>query len=70
MASTMCTLRMATKLDPYRKTNWTVLGPWLVEAALARFGNRRLTIDEQAEVVANMRTPWKVRWSKWWKVLP
>ena len=63
-------LRMATNLDSYRKTTRTVLDPWLVEAALGQFGNRRLIVDEQAEVVANTRTPHKVRWPKWWKVPP
>lgn len=69
LASTMCKLRMAAKLDPYRETTRTVLEPWLVEAALARMDGR-LTQAEQAEVVANTRMPRKVRWPKWWKVLP
>lgn len=44
------------------------LNPWIVEAALARFGERRLTIEEQREVFANTRTPHKVKWPDWWVV--
>lgn len=44
------------------------LNPWIVEAALARFGDRRLTIDEQREVFDNTRTPHKVNWPDWWEV--
>ena len=35
-------LRMARKLDRYRETARMVLEPWIVEAALARLGARRL----------------------------
>jgi hypothetical protein len=61
-------LRMATKLDRYRESARMMIEPWLVEEALARFGNRRLTLEEQAEVVRNVRTPHKVRWPEWWQV--
>lgn len=44
------------------------LNPWIVEAALARFGTRRLTVAEQREVWANTRTPHNVRWPDWWTV--
>ena len=44
-------LRMGRKLDRYRETARMVLEPWLVEAALARLGDRRLTLEEQ-QVVA------------------
>lgn len=36
-------LRMATKLDPYRPTARMALEPWLVEKALERLGDRRLS---------------------------
>src|SRR5437762_317313 len=43
-------LRMATKLDRYRPSARIVLEPWLVEAALARLGKRRLSREEQAKL--------------------
>jgi hypothetical protein len=64
--SALRSLRMATKLDRYRPTARIMLEPWLVEAALARFADRRLTPDEQAKVLAAVRTPHKVRWPDWW----
>lgn len=42
------------------------LKPWIVEAALARFGTRHLSLEEQRIVVASTRTPEKVRWPDWW----
>ena len=60
-------LRMGRKLDRYRETARMVLEPWLVEAALARLGDRRLTIEEQRTVVRATRTPGKVRWPDWWR---
>lgn len=44
------------------------LNPWIVEAALARFGERRLTKEEQREVWNATRTPHKVSWPEWWEV--
>jgi hypothetical protein len=61
-------LNMATKLDRYRPTARMKIEPWLVEAALARLGERRLSRDEQAEVVAATRMPGKVGWPLWWEV--
>lgn len=63
-------LRMATKLDRYRETARMLLEPWLVEAALERLGNRRLTREQQETVVRATRLPRKVRWPEWWEVLP
>ena len=60
-------LRMAKKVDRFRKTAKMMLEPWLVEMALARLGNRRLTVEQQKEVVRATRTPWKVRWPEWWE---
>jgi uncharacterized protein DUF5681 len=57
-------LRMARTVD--RETAKVKLEPWLVEAALARLGDRRLTIEDQREVVRATRTPWKVKWPDWW----
>ena len=45
-----------------------MLKPWIVETALARLGDRQLTLDEQRAVVASTRTPDKVRWPDWWTV--
>lgn len=42
------------------------LQPWIVEAALNRLGDRRLTTEEQREVWDNTRTPQKVKWPDWW----
>ena len=70
MNSALEPLRMATKLDRYRETARMALEPWLVEEALARLGDRRLSRDEQAKVVRAVRTPSKVRWPDWWEVWP
>jgi hypothetical protein len=61
-------LRLARKLDRYRETARMALEPWIVEAALDRLGNRRLSTDEQKIVVRATRTPWKVQWPDWWEI--
>ena len=63
-------LRMARKLDRHRPTARIALEPWIVEAALARLGGRRLTRDQQRTVVKATRTPGKVKWPEWWTELP
>lgn len=64
-------LKMGRILDRFRKENARlVLEPWLVEAALARFGDRRLSVAEQKEVLQATRTPKKVAWPDWWEVQP
>lgn len=64
-------LKMGTILDRYRETSARVaLEPWLVEAALARLGDRRLSHAEQQEVLQATRTPKKVNWPDWWEVFP
>jgi hypothetical protein len=55
-------LRIARKLDRNRDSARMALEPWIVEAALARLGDRRLTVEEQATVVQATRTPGRVRW--------
>jgi hypothetical protein len=47
-----------------------MLEPWIVEAALARFGEKQLTPQEQEIVLKATRTPSKVRWPDWWAVKP
>ncbi|NKB54669.1 MAG: hypothetical protein GKR97_21130 [Rhizobiaceae bacterium] len=61
-------LRMARKLDRYRDTVRMMLEPWIIEAALARLGDRQLSLDEQKVVVDATRTPHKVTWPDWWEV--
>ncbi len=63
-------LRMARKHDRYRDTARMVLEPWIFEAALARLGDRHLTLDEQKTILHVTRTPSKVRWPDWWEVKP
>ena len=59
-------LRMARILDPFRETARTVLEPWLVQAAVDRFGEKRLSAEDQAKVVKATRTPRRVKWPAWW----
>ncbi|WP_423141662.1 DUF5681 domain-containing protein [Parablastomonas sp. CN1-191] len=48
-----------------KRMRWE-LSPWIVEAALARLGDRRLTKEEQREVYRCTSTPAKVSWPEWW----
>ena len=59
-------LGVARKLDRFRDTARVLLEPWLVEAAIARLGARRLTPEQQRAVVKATRTPHKVKWPDWW----
>lgn len=59
-------LRGAVKLDRLRPTARIALEPWLVEAALNRLGERRLSLAEQKTVWKAARTPWKIAWPEWW----
>ncbi|MBV9076809.1 MAG: hypothetical protein JO048_04930 [Methylobacteriaceae bacterium] len=61
-------LGMASKLDRYRPSARMMLEPWIVEMALARLGDRRLTPGEQETIVRAVRTPHKVKWPDWWEV--
>lgn len=63
-------LRMARKLDRYRPTARIAIEPWIVEAALARLGGRRLSREQQRTVMQATRTPRKVNWPEWWTELP
>ena len=47
------------------KVRWE-LQPWIVEAAISRMGERRLSEKEQLEVWENTHTPEKVAWPDWW----
>jgi hypothetical protein len=59
-------LQMATLMDAHRPTAHVRLETWIVEAALARLGDRRLLPGEQETVVAAARYPHKVKWPSWW----
>lgn len=63
------TLRLAKKKYPTdeKRVRWE-LNPWIIELALERLGEKRLTIDEQREVWNAARTPSKIKWPKWWQV--
>ena len=58
---------MAAKLDRFQPSARTALEPWLVEAALARLGDTRLSLAEQITVMQATRTPYKVNWPSWWE---
>lgn len=60
-------LRAAVKLDAFRPTARLAVEPWLVEKALERLGDRRLSKAEQMTVWKATRTPWKVAWPEWWE---
>jgi hypothetical protein len=59
-------LGMAHKLNRYSEEARYKLNPWIVEAALERFGSRELSIEEQHIVLRATRSPEKVRWPSWW----
>ncbi len=63
-------LRMGRVLDKHRDTARAVLEPWIVEAALERLGDRRLSQEQQREVFRVTRTPKRVNWPEWWTELP
>ncbi|MFC4295982.1 DUF5681 domain-containing protein [Novosphingobium tardum] len=48
-----------------KRVRWEI-NPWIVEAALARLGARRLSREEQQEVWSNVRNPLGVVWPDWW----
>ncbi len=60
-------LRMATTLDRFRDTARMMLEPWLVQEALNRLSDERLTLEQQKVVFATTRTPAKVKWPEWWR---
>ena len=61
-------LHMGTSLDRLRPTARMALEPWLVQRALDRLGDRRLSPQEQATVMQATRMPHKVTWPEWWEV--
>lgn len=69
LGSALTALGIGDKRFPLDKerVRWE-LKPWIVEAALARLGNRQLTVEEQQKVVGVMRVPEAVAWPEWWTV--
>lgn len=65
--SVLDSLGLATKTSPLNEklVRWW-LKPWIVEAALARLGDRKLTPAEQREVWQATRKPETVAWPEWW----
>jgi len=63
-------LGMAAKLNRYSQDAYYRLKPWIVQAALKRLGDRRLTTEEQEIVVKATRSPQEVRWPGWWSIRP
>lgn len=61
-------LGMAHKLNRYSQEAAYKLNTWIIEAALARFGSRRLSVEEQHIIVAATRSPESVHWPVWWSV--
>ena len=61
-------LGMAVKLRKHTDQAEYRLKPWIVEAAFARLGSGRLSIDEQRAVLEITHTPEKVSWPEWWSV--
>ena len=65
-----CVLRdlgLAVKTNRHSEQNarWW-LKPWIVEAALARFGDRQLTPADQREIWNATQKPQTVAWPDWW----
>jgi hypothetical protein len=62
------TMLRTLRISNRRTVSRAKLEPWIVKAALARFGERRLTLAEQAEVWRSTSTPDKVQWPDWWEI--
>lgn len=65
--SALRVLRMARLIDERRDTAHVLLEPWIVEAALARLGHRRLNRSDQQIILKATRTPHRVKWPDWWE---
>ena len=61
-------LTLAVKLRKYTENARYELKPWIVEAALARLGSKRLSVGEQRVVVEATHKPDRVKWHEWWEV--
>ena len=63
-------LGLATKIRKYADDAEYRLKPWIVEAALARLGRSRISLDEQREVWAVCEKPETISWPEWWTYRP
>lgn len=63
-------LGMAVQQNRGSETARYQLRPWIVQAALARLNDTRLTIQEQATVIETTKSPDQVKWPEWWSVRP
>jgi hypothetical protein len=63
-------LGMVVKINRYSPSGYYKLKPWIVQAALERLGNRRLTVEEQQLVIEATQFPDKVQWPEWWCATP
>lgn len=61
-------LGMAHKLNRHSEEARYKLNPWIVQAALSRFGSGQLSLEEQRIVFEATRSPDRVRWPDWWSV--
>lgn len=61
-------LGMAHKQNRHSEEARYKLNPWIIEAALARFGSRQLSIEEQRIILDATRSPEKVCWPDWWSL--
>ena len=68
--SALIELRMGRLRDAKRPSATMFLEPWIVQRALERFGDKRLSVEDQLEVLKATRTPSKVKWPEWWQALP
>jgi len=67
LGSVLSKLRLAVKRFPTDEKRVKVeLEPWIVQEALNRFGDRRLSEDEQRGVWEAVRRRDKVNWPEWW----
>ena len=64
-----CALRALGMADKIHKASQNAqfrLRPWIVQAAIDRLGDKRLSADEQKVVVAATKKPELVQWPDWW----
>jgi hypothetical protein len=50
-----------------QKSARVLLESWVIEEGLARLGDRRLSRDEQTQVLGGARFPKKMKWPDWWE---
>jgi hypothetical protein len=63
-------LGLAVKLNRYSAKAYYKLEPWIVQAALARLQEVRLTPEEQEMVLNATHHPEKAQWPNWWSYCP